>query len=115
MKIAKLIDTAGENSAIWACFLPHGTQLQTQLWLHEGVLCSAVKETGHWESSDFRAGVDRVFSLLCCYEVQVKYLFTDVSGQPVSPIFKGQAIFDLENGTDKLFWNVVEQLQTYVA
>jgi len=35
-------------------------------------------------------------------------LLTDVSGQPIGPILKGQAV--QEDGTDKLSLNVVMQL-----
>jgi hypothetical protein len=33
-------------------------------------------------------------------------LVTDVSGQPIRPVIKGQDCMMLDNGTDKLFWNV---------
>jgi hypothetical protein len=42
--------------------------------------------------------------------MQCYFVFTDVSGQPICPIFKGQAVqegcFTLEDGTDKLYKNV---------
>jgi hypothetical protein len=38
------------------------------------------------------------------------YLITDVAGQHNGPIFKGQAVQEgcltLEDGTDRLYWNV---------
>jgi hypothetical protein len=57
------------------------------------------------------------YGLRCCGLLRSvsQVMFTDVSGQPVDPILKGQAILDLENGTDRLFRNVGEQLQTYDA
>ena len=38
----------------------------------------------------------------------VGWLRTDVSGQPIGPIFKGQVFghLTLEGGTDRLSWNV---------
>jgi hypothetical protein len=48
--------------------------------------------------------------MLCSIDRQ---LVTDDSGQPIGPIFKGQAVKG--DGTDKLSWNVGNWLPIYDA
>jgi hypothetical protein len=59
--------------------------------------------------SDFRRGLNEIIAFLEYYAAQVEA--TDVSEQPISPIFKGQAVqFFLEistlDRTDRLYRNV---------
>jgi len=54
--------------------------------------------------SGFCHNVNKIFTLLGCYTVQV--LVTNVSRQPIGPIYKGQVDLALENGADKLSQNV---------
>jgi hypothetical protein len=53
--------------------------------------------------NDFRLprGVNEIFALVGCYANRL--IATDVSGQPVDPIFKGQEnCLTFEDGTDRL-------------
>jgi hypothetical protein len=57
--------------------------------------------------SGFRRGLNEIFAFLGCYTAYIVVI--DVSGQPIGPIFNGQAEEDcltLEDGTDRLSRNV---------
>jgi len=43
-------------------------------------------------TSVFRRSVNDVFALLGCYTASIGSQVTDVSGQPIGPIFKSQAV-----------------------
>jgi len=59
-----------------------------------------------------------VLALLCCYAAYIRSFFTDVSGQPICSIFKGQEILHfltIEDGNDRLSRNVGRELPLYAA
>ena len=72
--------------------------------------------TSFFEIEGFRRGVVEAFALLGCY-TRLSLFVTDVSGESISPIFKGQAVqedlLNFEDGTDMLFQNFGNQLPTY--
>ena len=54
-----------------------------------------------------------IWGLPSFLDITLFRLVTDVSGQPLTPIFKGNSI--QEDGTDMLSWNVGTKLPTYTA
>ena len=60
--------------------------------------------------SGFHRDVDEICALLGCYAACSGQFLTDVSGQPVGPIFKGQ-----EDGTDRVSRNVCKDLPLHAA
>jgi hypothetical protein len=66
-----------------------------------------------------RTPLNEVFALLGFYVAYIGSFFTDVSGQPIGPILKGQAVqedcFSLEDVTDILSQNVGNKLSIYAT
>jgi hypothetical protein len=64
----------------------------------------------------FRHGVVEAFATLGC-SIAYWQVFSNVSGQLVSPVFKGQegSSVTLEDGTDRLLRDVGKQLPMYVT
>ena len=71
-----------------------------RIWIASGLgtVMYSCEHGNECEISGIRRFVVEAFALLGCFGALSWLLFTGISGQPISPVFKGQA----EDATDRL-------------